>query len=383
VSTPAGPTALVLADYGGPYRGSFIPALQALARELRERGWALECGFTPVARDRAWLAALTEDEIPVRFAPSADRAELGEWLRGELASIAGPVVLHTHFTSFDLPAAAAASQRPGTAAVWHVHSFLPREPLRVATSVVKFGWLGRRVARILCAGAGPARAVRRRGGRAGQVVELLNGIDTDRFSLVEPAERAAARQALGLPSEGPVLLHFAWDWGVKGGPLFAEFLARLRQVEPAAVGISVGGGAEAAAAARRLGLGDALLSPPADEDVRRFYAAADALVATSRDEGNPFSILEALSCGLPVIATDIPGHRLGASPPQALRLVEADPAALAGNAESLLRAGAGERAAEAADAHGWVERNRGVRDWARRVADAYEAALPARSGAAP
>ena len=371
--TPA--TVLILADYGGPYRGSFIPAIRALGREVRDRGWSLECGFTPVARDRPWLTALAEDEIPVHFAPGSGRAELREWLDVRLGAIQGPVILHTHFTAFDLPSAAVAARRADVAVIWHVHSYLRRHPFRVALSLVKYPWVARRVFKVVCAGEGLARAIMRRGGRAGQVVVALNGIDTDHFQPIDPNERAEARALLGLPDPDPVLLHFAWNWEVKGGPLFSEVLASMRRAGSPAVGLTVGGGAEAAAAARRLGLGDALRAPDSDENVRRFFAATDALVATSRSEGSPYSMLEALSCGLPVIATDIPGHRVGDAMPGALRLSDPNPDRLAALAGEALDRSETERTAEALEAHQWVVSKRGLTTWAREVAAHYDDAV--------
>lgn len=42
-------------------------------------------------------------------------------------------------------------------------------------------------------------------------------------------------------------------------------------------------------------------------EVINFYHAADALVVTSRYEGRPNNVLEAFSCGLPVVSLNIPG----------------------------------------------------------------------------
>ncbi|MGH7559779.1 MAG: glycosyltransferase [Gemmatimonadales bacterium] len=46
-----------------------------------------------------------------------------------------------------------------------------------------------------------------------------------------------------------------------------------------------------------------------DEEVLRAYRAADLVVAISRFEGFGLTPLEALACGVPVVASDIPPHR--------------------------------------------------------------------------
>lgn len=45
------------------------------------------------------------------------------------------------------------------------------------------------------------------------------------------------------------------------------------------------------------------------KDIRNLYAICDASVSTSLIEGLPFNVMEAMACGLPVIASNIKGHR--------------------------------------------------------------------------
>jgi glycosyltransferase EpsD len=45
------------------------------------------------------------------------------------------------------------------------------------------------------------------------------------------------------------------------------------------------------------------------KNVHELYPCCDAAVSTSRIEGLPFNIMEAMACGLPVVASDIKGHR--------------------------------------------------------------------------
>lgn len=362
-------TVLALCDYGGPYAGSFVPMLRATAAAAARRGLRFACGFSSITQGRGWLADLDADGIEYRIAPGDDRAALSDWVGAWLAELPGPALIHTHFTGFELAALRAAGDAP---VVWHAHTHLPKSPRMVARAVVKYGWYGRRVAAIICVSDAIAAAVRRRGAPRAAVSVVPNGVDTDRFAPIGATERADARALLELPADAPVLLHIGWDWELKGGPLFAQALAALRATGVDAIGLTVGGGAPARAAAEELGLGSALMAVEPTDDVRRLYAAADALVATSLGEGAPFAVLESLSCGLTVVATDVPGHRLGATPPAALHLASPAPERLA---DAIASAIADRDAASAQAAHGWVVDNRSVAVNAEGVVRVYERVL--------
>ncbi|MDX6582329.1 MAG: hypothetical protein QOI10_1513 [Solirubrobacterales bacterium] len=371
------PCVFWLSEYGGSYGGGAVAMVKRVDHYCRERGWRLECGYTSIAREQAWLADLAAAEIPVAFAPDGRRAK-AEWLAEKLDRLDGPAILHTHFAGFDLAALAVSRGRPNTATIWHVHSFLRRDPPHLARSILKYGWLSRRgVSRIVCVSEVAAESVRRRGGPAALTTVVANGIETESFALASPEQRQAARASLGLAEAELVLLHFGWEWKVKGGALFVEALARLHADGVAARGLVVAGGEEFRRAADRLGIGEALLIAPPSEDVRRFYDAADLLLATSPAEGGgpPLAVVEALSCGTGVVATDIPGHRVAGRPPAALRLVPAEPGAVAAGVRAAIAAPADQRRAEAAEGHRWVATERNGSLWMRRMGEVYTEAL--------
>lgn len=75
--------------------------------------------------------------------------------------------------------------------------------------------------------------------------------------------------------------------------------------------------------AGRLGVADRVELPGLlqRDDVYRLLGSADAYVSTSRGEGLPLSVLEALAARLPAVLSDIPPHREVAAATAAARLV--------------------------------------------------------------
>ena len=75
------------------------------------------------------------------------------------------------------------------------------------------------------------------------------------------------------------------------------------------------------------------------DSVDELLAAADLFVMPSREEGPPLALLEAMSAGLPIVATDIPGNRELVTDGQHARLVPGqDVAALSAAIQHLLDA---------------------------------------------
>lgn len=173
---------------------------------------------------------------------------------------------------------------------------------------------------------------------ADRISVVRNGVDVEVFR--PPADRAAHRAALDLPPPGQatVLLFVGNLVALKRCHLCVEALAAL----PGARLLIAGDGPERPrleALARRLGVADRVrfLGRLGQADLALWYGAADALALPSEREGLPNVVMEAMACGTPVVATDLPGIAEAVSVPQAGRLVAApDGAALAAAVESLV-----------------------------------------------
>jgi glycosyltransferase involved in cell wall biosynthesis len=375
--TLSAPVRLVhLAGYGGPYPGSFIPMLRAVMRAGRGRGWRCEAVFGPTAQGRTWLEELRADGVPFRIAGPAGGGRPAHLPTELLRESDEPTILHSHFTTFDTACVRAARRRPDTAVFWHVHSPHGDSLALRARHRIKYGLIGRQVESIMCVSAELAEVVVRRGAPRERVVEVPNAIDADRFSPPSEAQRRRAREALGLPTDRRVLVHFGWDWHRKGGDLFCAALAGLRDEGRDVLGVTAGATRAAAEAAQARGLPpDALRPLEPREDVRLFYAAADVFIAPSRAEGTPYSVLEAVSCGTGVVASDIPGHREIAGHVSGCLVVALAGAELARGAAALLDRSEARVAEDARAGHEWVRRERDLSAWTAALFARYDAAL--------
>lgn len=309
-----------VAAYGAAVPGSFIAGLRAVFTLVRERGWEAELVLPERARPHAWVRRVAEDGVTVRFVDHGRRLAVRELsqTRGM-----GPRILHTHFTSFDVAATIAGPTHRGHV-VWHIHT-RPQRSWPNPHDAVKFGLLGRLTDRVLCAGPQIKSDVVERGAPRGRVHAVQNGIDLTHFRPAESGERAAARKLLGLPADGLVLLHLGHHPHLKGTD---RVVALARELPEATILIVA-----APPSSRSDEGGIRYLEPVAD--TRPLYLVADALVAPSRSEGDPFAPAEALACGTPVVASDIPPHRRLDGLGQAVLLSAASPRHLADDVRRL------------------------------------------------
>jgi len=135
---------------------------------------------------------------------------------------------------------------------------------------------------------------------------IPNGVDTRFF-----VPRVRPRDG-----RGPVTVLFVGRFHrQKNLPFFLQQLARLRSDSPDSWRISmVGDGEERASIeewARRLGLMDIIAWHGWQSNKGRLlslYQEADVVVNPSLYEGMPNVVLEAMACGLPVVASAIPGN---------------------------------------------------------------------------
>lgn len=209
-----------------------------------------------------------------------------------------------------------------------------------------------------------------------KIVIIPPGVDTSRFYPI-PADEA--RQAIGLPAEGQILLYVGRIEPLKGVDTLIQSLADLcreglQECHPHTL-VIIGGDVNAApeamnaelvrlqALARDLGISDMVLFlGKRDQDwLPYYYSAADALVMPSHYESFGMVALEAMACGTPVVASQVGGLAFLVQDGQTGYVVpDGDPRALGDRLRMLLsqpelRRKLGEQAAVYAKNYAWTE----------------------------
>jgi glycosyltransferase involved in cell wall biosynthesis len=212
-------------------------------------------------------------------------------------------------------------------------------------------WALRGAAGVVAVSQALARKAVQLGARPDGVAAVYNGVDTRLF---HRGDRTAARRRLGLPPEVPIVLYVGNLKASKGCHDLIEAFPALVQRHHDARLVYVGDGACRANLEDRAA---SLCCAPAvrfagavdHAGLADWFRAANVLCLPSHNEGVPNVVLEAMACGIPIVATAVggipevvPGHAGILVPPHqphelGAALVEAferhfDPAAIADHA---------------------------------------------------
>lgn len=146
-------------------------------------------------------------------------------------------------------------------------------------------------------------------GEEGATSLLLVPICVD-TSLFCPGDRSAARAAHGLAASDKVVIFVGRLEEAKGIEQLVDAFALLAQRTPPTRLVVVGDGSQRGAMeerARGLGVHDriAFVGWVEHDQLPLLLQATDALVLPSAHEGLPTAVLEALACGIPVVATAV------------------------------------------------------------------------------
>jgi glycosyltransferase involved in cell wall biosynthesis len=146
-----------------------------------------------------------------------------------------------------------------------------------------------------------------------------NGIDVNRFRPVAAADRLALRRALGWRTDRPVVLFVGFFSRDKRPDFLFRAWRRLAAAEIDSTLVFVGAtrssyyeiddslATEIRTAAAAAGVADSVVFVEPTNAIAHYLQAADVFVLPSARETQSLALLEAMACGLPTIASRLPG----------------------------------------------------------------------------
>ena len=245
----------------------------------------------------------------VRYLKSFGRVILD--LRRKVVSI-NPDLIHANSVRAGL-VATGATVGLGKRVVWHIHDLLPRHPFNPLIRAVAF--LSRRTRMIAVAEASAKRfsgslpPLRRR------VTVIPNGIDLEKYHPNQIAKQKT-RTELHLDDDAPVIGIVARITPSKGQLELLRVFARVLCSFPTATLVIAGAPAFnreheyfelLKQTATELGISSRVRILGARNDVAAIMQALDLLVLNSTSEACCLVALEAMGCGIPVLATNTGG----------------------------------------------------------------------------
>lgn len=137
------------------------------------------------------------------------------------------------------------------------------------------------------------------------------GVNLERFAPASAQEKISLRKKFKYDDQDFIILYIAEFIPRKGHEFFIKNIPALKKQIPNLKVILPGRGALLKAMkilAVNLEVDDAVWFPGYRKDIHLLCALSDLYVATSRQEGLPVSVIEAMASGLPVVASSIRGQ---------------------------------------------------------------------------
>jgi len=164
-----------------------------------------------------------------------------------------------------------------------------------------------------------SRAYLHAGLPASRLREVRNAVETDRFRPPEPGEREALRRELGLPPDlalvlfvgffsrdkRPDVLYRAWSAAASGDR--RSGLVMIGATRSVYGEVDVALAAAIREQALRDGVADRLFFVESAREIEKYFRATDVYVLPSIREALPLALIEAMSCGLPCVASRLEG----------------------------------------------------------------------------
>ncbi len=336
---PAGNVRVLHAIAPGPVGGAETAVL-SLVQGLKDADVPVVIVALADSSSAPFVERVRDAGVPIEVVPASGRTYWRDWA-GIRAAVRrhGLTLIHTHGYRADMMGLLAA-RADGVRCLATAHGFTGGDRKNRLNQRLAITALRRHDA-VVSVSTPLAAVLAQAGIRADRIQTIPNAW---RAPSQRVLDRSLARESLALPATGPVVGWVGRLSPVKGADVAVAAMSAV--ATPGTQFVFLGDGPERAALGRQvtqLGLQSRVRFAGARPDAASLLSAFDALVLSSRSEGTPMVLLEAIHAGTPIVATAVGGvpDLLGAA--GGLLVPPEDPAALAVAIDTVL--------ARPADAH--------------------------------
>ena len=234
-----------------------------------------------------------------------------------------PDLLHSHHFGCDIFCHAAKAHVATGRIIRHVHGVLQRSSKQpMSRKAVRFDWTPDEIARereiehfvhrTICVSRDLRDKLSGYGLPPGKLVVLRNAIDSTEFSPASDRHRDRAKRVFGIADGEYVIGFLGRIEACKNAGYLIQLARQQQRSTPRPRYLIVGSGPLEGEMKRETdiaGVSNMFSFHQPRACVRDFYAAIDALIMPSYSEGLPFVLLEAMACGVAVMASAVGGIR--------------------------------------------------------------------------
>ncbi|MBR4750829.1 MAG: glycosyltransferase family 4 protein [Thermoguttaceae bacterium] len=290
---------VMVASYGGPYGGNFIPSLIAYDEVVKELGYRSVYVFPDFVSDYAWVEEMKECADRLYFIPYQQYTLDNIKRIKKICLDEHAVLLYSRMSGWDITARLA---MPRLTLIWHMEMGLNLTSIK---SRVKY-WIKYK---ILGFGKTYHIAV------SDKTVDSINSLHVKNKCVWIPNAINLLRLHMkdALPYIQPIkLLTFAYQPTIKGFDIALDACEVLNKYYVMYELLASAQARTYEYIKKRYpeSLPEWLTLVPPTDNISEIFDKADCLLCPSRSEGLSFANLEGLYSGLPVVYSNIPGNRI-------------------------------------------------------------------------
>ena len=298
----------IICGYSSIYGGNFIPSILAFAEKAKanHKDYYITLVFPDDAADNAWITFIKEKEFNVLFYKK--RSLLKSLIK--IVKQERPTIIYTHFIQV-IVAKIISIFSPKSKLFIHMHSDFGKFKQKTFKNFLKRVVISilKPCAKYICVSESILN-----NGTTKNAFYVPNALCLNRMTCNHVSGQEF-RLSLNIKPEDIVCLVFAWDPYIKGLDVCVDGVFKNYQKNSNIKLLIVCSSVNGEEKAKRFILEKTNCLPNApflyylapSEDVFKFHEAADIFISSSRSEGYPYSILEALSLNKQIVMSDIPG----------------------------------------------------------------------------